>query len=237
MWNHYRLRWQYDWRGTKLQNLRFLVCPDCYDEYQQSGQRTIILPADPVPIMNARPEHYVPADNPLSALGANPDSRLWLYSAHTGTMQNAAGIPAAFNGVINKPSYMSAMILTVDSSFDNYVAINWAEYPAGTFPVGLDTPQILHTLSSWALYAPNDSTFGSSSYVIQGSNGPADWASWTTLASGSIAGTVGEVVTGSISTGGAYQFHRAAFWGGRGLPIAVAQVQFSVADTATVVSS
>src|SRR6516164_2688960 len=71
MWNHYRLRWQYDWRGTKLQNLRFLVCPDCYDEYQQNGQRTIILPADPVPIMNARMENYVAADSQLSAIGAN----------------------------------------------------------------------------------------------------------------------------------------------------------------------
>jgi hypothetical protein len=152
-------------------------------------------------------------------------------------MQDGAGIAAAFNGSVSKPSYMSAMILTTDSSFGNWVGINWAEYPAGTFPLGLDTPPILHTLSSWALYAPSDSTFGSTAYVIQGSNLAGGFATWTTLSAGNTAGAVGEVITGTAAVGAPYQFHRAAFWGGAGLPIAIAQVQFSVSDTATVTSS
>lgn len=237
-YNHHKLKWQYDWRGVKLQNLRMLVCDSCYDQYQQNGQKVIILPADPIPIQNARPEHYVPADNPLSALGANPSPLLNLYSAQTGTMRNAAGISAAFDGNTNKPSHMSAMITTPDSSFGNWIGINWAEYPGGTFPTGLDTPVIVHTLASYRIYAPNDSTFGSSSYVVQGSNiGGTTWGFWTTLASGNISGFVGEVISGSVTAGAEYQFHRVGFWGGGGFSIAVAQVQFSVSDTATMGTS
>jgi hypothetical protein len=238
LYNHTHLRWQYDWRGAKLQNLRFLVCEHCYDAYQQNGQRTIILPADPVPIQNARPEYYVGDNNPLSALGANPTPTLSLFSAQTGTMINGAGIPAAFDSNFNKPSHMSAMIMQPGSSYENYVAINWAEYPAGTFPYGLDTPVIRHTLTDWVIQAPNDSTFGSSVYVIQGSNAPTtSFLSWTTLDSGGFFGLVGERRSGTATAGGAYQFHRVAFYGGVGDPIAVAQVQFNVLENATMVTS
>lgn len=56
--NHEKLSWQFDWRGTRLENLRVLVAPDMLDKPQrQLG--TIILPPDPVGILNARPEAYV----------------------------------------------------------------------------------------------------------------------------------------------------------------------------------
>src|SRR5271169_3041050 len=55
--NHEDLVWQFDFRGTQLENLRILVAPDMLDEPQrQLG--TIILPPDPVSILNARPEQY-----------------------------------------------------------------------------------------------------------------------------------------------------------------------------------
>jgi hypothetical protein len=51
------LRWQYEWNGTQLINKRVLVFSDAYDTpNRQLG--TIILPPDPVPIVNARPEQY-----------------------------------------------------------------------------------------------------------------------------------------------------------------------------------
>ena len=51
------MMWQHDWRGVRLQNLNLLVCSECLDEPQrQLG--TIILPPDPVGILNARPEPY-----------------------------------------------------------------------------------------------------------------------------------------------------------------------------------
>ena len=56
-YNHVDLKWQYDWRGTSLQNLRFLVCRRCLDKPQQQ-LRAIILPADPVPINNPRIEPF-----------------------------------------------------------------------------------------------------------------------------------------------------------------------------------
>ena len=56
-WDHYRLRWQFDWAGASLINKRILVCPRCVDKPQQQ-LRAIILPADPVPIRNPRPEPF-----------------------------------------------------------------------------------------------------------------------------------------------------------------------------------
>lgn len=233
LYNHHNLKWQYDWRGTKLQNLRFLVCDSCYDNYQQNGQRVIILPPDPVPIMNARPEAYVPDSQPLSALSANPSRALWQFGGQIGTMTNAGGVPAAFDGSANKPSFMSAMIVTPDSSFENYVGINWSGYPGGTLPSSLDSPMLTHTLSSFTATAPNDSTFGSTGYVVQGSNLVAGWGTWTTILSGNTNQTVGETITGTSTFGGRYQFHRVAFFGGAG-PIAVAQVSISVSDGSSI---
>lgn len=56
-YNHYQLRWQYDWAGASLINKRILVCDTCYDE-PQNQLRAIVLPADPVPIINPRVEPY-----------------------------------------------------------------------------------------------------------------------------------------------------------------------------------
>lgn len=56
------LRWQMDYRGMQLQSLNFLVCCDCYDE-PQPQQKPIILPPDPVSVLNARPVNYDIANN------------------------------------------------------------------------------------------------------------------------------------------------------------------------------
>lgn len=55
--NQKNLQWQYEWEGTQLINKRILCVPDMYDKPQrQLG--TIILPPDPVSILNARIEPY-----------------------------------------------------------------------------------------------------------------------------------------------------------------------------------
>jgi hypothetical protein len=56
-YNHAELKWQYDWAGASLINKRILVCETCYDEPQQQ-LRAIIVPADPMPIINPRVEPY-----------------------------------------------------------------------------------------------------------------------------------------------------------------------------------
>lgn len=55
--NHHQLKWQFDWAGASLINKRLLVCDRCYDEPQQQ-LRAIVIPADPVPIVNPRIEPY-----------------------------------------------------------------------------------------------------------------------------------------------------------------------------------
>lgn len=58
IYNLYKLTWQYDFRGSnQLQNTRLLVCPPCYDA-PQPQLAPYILPPDPPPIFNARPENY-----------------------------------------------------------------------------------------------------------------------------------------------------------------------------------
>lgn len=56
-YNHVDLRWQFQWQGTSMTNLRFLVCRRCLDVPNQQ-LRAIILPADPVPINNPRIEPF-----------------------------------------------------------------------------------------------------------------------------------------------------------------------------------
>ena len=56
-YNHDDLRWQWDYRGISLQNLRILVCETCYDD-PQPQLKPRILPPDPLPVINARVEPF-----------------------------------------------------------------------------------------------------------------------------------------------------------------------------------
>lgn len=60
LYTHADLRWQFDWRGASLQNLRLLVCKSCEDT-PQNQLRAIVVPADPMPIQNPRVPDYVKA--------------------------------------------------------------------------------------------------------------------------------------------------------------------------------
>lgn len=52
------LTWQYEWAGNGLYNKQILVCVDrCYDTPQEQF-RTIVLPPDPPPIVNARVPNF-----------------------------------------------------------------------------------------------------------------------------------------------------------------------------------
>lgn len=234
LYNHDQLQWQYDWRGPKLQNLRVLVCQPCLDKPQENGQRTIILPPDPVSIQNARPEQYVADDNPLSALGANASPSLFRFSAQIGNLIGGGSVPAAFDSNINKPSWMCANNSVSNSSFVNYVGINWAGDVSGiTTPSSLMARVITHVVSSFTAYAPNDRSFLGNTptdWVFQGS--PTDtslYGAWTTLSSGTTAGVTAETISAE-PTGGSYQFHRLAFLGDGVNFVSVAQLTISVSD-------
>lgn len=54
-YNQFKLIFQFEYAGASLVNRRLLVCPTCLDVPNEQ-LRAIILPADPVPISNPRPE-------------------------------------------------------------------------------------------------------------------------------------------------------------------------------------
>lgn len=57
VWNLRDLRFQSYYQGPTLQNTNVLVCPDCLD-IPNEQTRTTIIPPDPVPLLNPRPENY-----------------------------------------------------------------------------------------------------------------------------------------------------------------------------------
>lgn len=227
-YNHDQLQWQYQWVATKLQNIRRLVCPSCLDRPQEQ-LRTIVLPPDPVPILNARPEDNVSNDNPMSGLGATVDPGRWQYGQQIGNLTMGGGVPSVFNGSKNKPFEFCAYNSVSNSSYDNYVGMNWGGGDIGmvSAPSSLMGPVVRHSLASFSAWAPNDRSFRGSdacNYLVQSSpNG----VSWTTVSSGTTTGTAGEVISGTC-TGGMYQFHRLAFEGDGITPIGIAQVEFYV---------
>lgn len=57
-YNLKNLSWQFDWAGTRLINKGLLVCGSCLDK-PSPWLRALVLPPDPPPVMNARPEAYL----------------------------------------------------------------------------------------------------------------------------------------------------------------------------------
>lgn len=80
LYTHSTLSWQYDWRGSTMQNLRLLVCRNCLDE-PQAQLRAIVVPADPMPIQNPRVPDYVTAET---------NTR---YTSGQNTVDSQTGIP------------------------------------------------------------------------------------------------------------------------------------------------
>jgi hypothetical protein len=101
-YNHVDLKYQYDWNGTKLQNLRILVCDRCYDTPQEQA-RSIFIPADPLPIINPRPEFYVADEGPQGVTYSPtgyPNELLFLCQLSSiGALPNLPRTPPAGGGL------------------------------------------------------------------------------------------------------------------------------------------
>jgi len=70
-YNRSELVFQFDWRGSQLQNLFILVCKHCYDRPQEQ-LRAITLPADPVPIFYPSVEDFANAETDYRAVAFSP---------------------------------------------------------------------------------------------------------------------------------------------------------------------
>lgn len=63
--NHSQLIWEMEYRGNSLMRTGFLVCSTCLDIPYQ-GNRPILLPADPVPLLNPRTEPLLQEENSVA---------------------------------------------------------------------------------------------------------------------------------------------------------------------------
>lgn len=214
---HKDLRWQFQWVGFKMQNLRILVCESCYDTPQEQ-LRTILIPPDPVPIANPRLPSYVDDNNPLSTIAISP---IIGNGDAFGTLSN---LNAAFDSAVNKAAQFCAFLNTSILGEGNTVGKNWGTVAQ---PIEADTETMQVNVTEFSVYAPSDLPFlasgASTPYKFQGSN---DGSTWTDLYTGTTAGTVGESIT-ATPTGGNYQYHRINFEGDGVNGIYVAQLQLS----------
>jgi hypothetical protein len=233
--NHDTLQWQFRWRGPRLQNIRLLVCPPCYDTPNEQ-ERTFVLPPDPVPIANPRPKNYVVADNPVSPIGFNPINNFRPTSslgANIGTLTQNGGLDAPFNFSPGRTWGMSAALAISSTGLQNTIGKAWNGDPTGvSLTMPSTAPLVLNIASSFTAYAPSDQAFlrsGPADWVFQGSN---DGKGWTTLSSGTTAGTVGEILSVAVPTGAAYAYHQLALAGDGISHIGVAALQISVANAA-----
>lgn len=69
-YNHHKLKWQREWQGTQIINKGFLVCQDCLDK-PNPQLKARLMPPDPVPIANPRPERYR-YPSPVRHIGIQP---------------------------------------------------------------------------------------------------------------------------------------------------------------------
>ncbi len=220
-YNHDELQWQYQWVGPKLQNLRLLVCRSCLD-MPQENLRTIILPPDPVPISNPRPEPVTEDINPNSPIGQSASPLL--AGTNVGTLINGGGTYAAFDGRVDKPATLSAYLPTTTLLGIEWVGKDWNAHIGGPVLTASSTDgELRYVATGFTATAPNDMGFingGATAYAFEGSS---DAVTWTTISSTLTAGTVGETITASGLSGGAYRYHRFALVADGG-PMGVAQL-------------
>lgn len=199
LYNHKDLQWQYEWAGARTQNQNILVCQSCLDDLQEQF-RTIVLPADPMPIMDPRPGRPTINNNPPTSLGVN-----------IGTMTLGGGLDAAFDMGSDKPYAFCAQTWISVAGYNNSVGKYWYMLD----PV---------TASRFIIKAPNNSPFlgsGPVNYKFQGSDLPVGW---TDLYTGTTLGTIGETVDITLTPTTAYQYHQIVFEGDGINSIAIAQL-------------
>ena len=97
LYNHSHLRWQLDYSGAGLYNKRILVCEHCYDTPQQQ-LKVIVIPPDPLPVLNARPPDYV-----------NSETN-YRYTSGQNTVDPVTGIPIVQGDMLEAYSYVTVEI-------------------------------------------------------------------------------------------------------------------------------
>jgi hypothetical protein len=116
-WNRSQLLWQMQWSGTHLYNLGILVCPTCIDVPQEQ-LRTIILPPDPPPVINARPPNFTfeetgPVQSTMAVTTATGSTLLPVVSVDGFEVGNNIWIQ------LNNAAFQQALVTNVDATGNN----------------------------------------------------------------------------------------------------------------------
>jgi len=206
LFNKDELAWQYEWLGTRTQNTNLLKCSKCMD-IPQEQLRVIVLPADPVPVEDPRPERYTHDNNQIATIGTN-----------IGNINQAAGIAAAFDANTNKPFFLSAVRYQSTAGLTNTIGKYWG----GMNPNNPLTGPMVNRIVVSAPYDAKLAAAGAVAYEFQGSDAPVGF---TTITSGVTAGTIGETLDVSFTATTGYLYHRFVLTGDGISSVSVAQLQ------------
>jgi hypothetical protein len=92
-YNRSDLVWNYDWRGNKLQNLRILVCRRTCLDIPNEQLRSYSPPADPLPVINPRPDESCMGAYPTIITTAAQTPTYWLRDGFGNLILDGFGNP------------------------------------------------------------------------------------------------------------------------------------------------
>jgi hypothetical protein len=153
--NRINLRNQYEWRGASLKPLYIYVCNDCYD-IPQEQLRAIVIPADPVPIVQPRTEPFLADETTYLSLGNStvdpvtglpvPSTTTMVTVANSNLVTEPLGLP---KGLL--PGAIMPQQLVAGVEVDYGEELPWlAVYGTGTDVVTVTCSQDI-TQSPWNL--------------------------------------------------------------------------------------
>lgn len=120
MWYNLRtLQYQYAWAGTNLINTQSLRCSRCLDVPNEQF-RTIVIPPDPLPVLNARTENFAvdeatPTSATLTAAASQGDTVIFLDSIAGFSDGDTIFIQ------LNNGTYMENTISSVNETSDAFL--------------------------------------------------------------------------------------------------------------------
>jgi hypothetical protein len=207
LWYNFNdLVWQFDWRGSTLQNLRILVCKRTCLDVPQEQLRAITLPADPVPIINARTEQYTPDETDYVGVGqATIDPATGIPVPSQDRLVTLAGEPYVWqqvgpNGLPTPRGTLAPGIgLDPAAQMAFVVQSHWAEPLAILSLVANGTTIVTATCS-----AAHGLTTGDQ-IAVDGVSNPGAWGFFNAVVTSSIAFTYTTqqpIKAGSLLTGG-----------------------------------
>jgi hypothetical protein len=119
------LQFQYQWAGFQLINLRYLVCETCLDR-PAPFLKALVLPPDPPPIFNVRPEPYsVDEEGPTQQLiaelelGTTTIVSLYLDLFDGDPTDGGSSVLNTLNGSATRTNFASSMGAVSDLTATN----------------------------------------------------------------------------------------------------------------------